>query len=82
MITIAQSLFEEGRQQGLAEAREEGFLEGKLSALRILGGKRFGPPNELQAAELNGLTDIDQIDLLTDRLFDVHSWEEVRFNML
>lgn len=68
-ITIAQSL-----QQA---ARQEGLQEGVLRGIRRLGGKRFGPPNEQQAAELNSVTDIDRLDRMLNQVNAVHSWDEV-----
>ena len=67
-ITIAQSL-----QQ---EARQEGIQEGLLRGIRRQGGKRFGPPNEHQTAELNSVTDIDRLDRMLDQVNEVHSWDE------
>ena len=69
MLTIAQSLFEEGRREGL--------LQAQLSTLLRQGKRRFGPPSEQQAATLNGLTDIDHLDRMIDCVYDGQSWEEV-----
>ena len=69
MQTIAQSLFEEGRQQGL--------LQANISTLFRQGERRFGTPSEQQTAILNGLTDIDHLDRMIDCVYDAQSWEEV-----
>jgi len=77
MITIAQSLFEEGRSEAREEGVQEGFLEGLLSTLLRQGSRRFGPPSEQQVSKLNALTDTDQLDRMIDRVYDGQSWEEV-----
>ena len=41
--------------------------------------KRFGPPGESIAARLQGITDLDRLDRLIDRLFDATamSWQDL-----
>jgi hypothetical protein len=59
----------------LDEGRE---AEAKSVILRH-GRKRFGPPDESTTARLNGITDLDRLDRLIDRLVDATatSWQEL-----
>ncbi len=59
----------------LDEGREE---EAKSIILRQ-GEKRFGRPDESTAAKLTGITDLDQLDRLIDRLFDgtATNWQQL-----
>jgi hypothetical protein len=43
------------------------------------GKKRFGVPDEAVTARLGGITDLDRLDRLTDRLFDgtATSWQDL-----
>jgi hypothetical protein len=57
------------------EGRE---AEAKTVILRQ-GRKQFGIPTESTTATLNGITDLDRLDRLIDRLFDATatSWQEL-----
>ena len=67
---------------GKAEGKAEGIVEGIVEALRATvlrsGTKKFGRgPTETQRAALVATTDSARLSELTDRLFDVASWEEL-----
>jgi hypothetical protein len=57
------------------------FSEGATKKARDIllrqGRKRLGPPDERVRAEIEGLTDLDRLDHLLDRILDVSSWEEL-----
>ncbi len=60
-----QAILEEGRA---AEAR---------AILLRIGGKRFGPPSAQTRAALDAITTVERLELLTERLLDVESWDEL-----
>ncbi|HJT76020.1 MAG TPA: hypothetical protein VJ739_02365 [Gemmataceae bacterium] len=57
----------------LDEGREEQI---KKDILR-LGRKRFGPADEPTTARLNGITDLERLERLLDRLLDATSWQDL-----
>jgi predicted transposase YdaD len=71
----------EGRQEGRVEGRQEGRVEGRLEEARAIllrqGTKRFGPPTPQTQAALDTITAIDRLELLSERLLDVESWDEL-----
>jgi hypothetical protein len=60
-------------QKIVREGREE---EARAILLR-LGRKRFGPPSPEAEAALAGITAIERLEALSERLLDVESWEEL-----
>jgi predicted transposase YdaD len=64
-----QKIVDEGRVEG----REE---EARVLLLR-LGRKRFGPPSPEAEAALAGITAIERLETLSERLLDVENWEEL-----
>jgi hypothetical protein len=57
----------------LEEGREEQVKEDILR----LGRKRFGPSNEGTVANLNGITDLERLRRLHDRLLDAAGWQDL-----
>jgi predicted transposase YdaD len=57
----------------LREGREE---EARAILLRQ-GTKRFGPPSEMERTALEGISAIERLEGLSERLLDVESWEEL-----
>jgi hypothetical protein len=55
------------------EGREE---QVKKDILR-LARKRFGPADEAVTARLNGITDLERLERLLDRLLDATSWQDL-----
>jgi predicted transposase YdaD len=68
-----QAILKEGREEG----REEGRVEEARALLLRLGNKRFGPPSEPARATLEAISAVDRLELLSERLLDVESWEEL-----
>jgi hypothetical protein len=64
-----QAIIEEGEEiDRIKEAR---------SIILRQGTRRFGPPSEATRAALEAITSIDRPELLTERLLDVESWDEL-----
>lgn len=56
---------------------DEGRVEGQKRVLLRLGEKRFGRPDARTRTALEAVTDLQEIERLTDRLLDAASWEEL-----
>ena len=55
----------------------EGRVEEARAILLRLGRRRFGPPSPEAEAVLAGITAIERLEALSERLLDVESWEEL-----
>ena len=66
---------QEGRQEGRHEGRQEGRLEMARSFLLRMGTTRFGEPSASMRAALEAIEDVDQLEALGDRLFNVSTWD-------
>jgi predicted transposase YdaD len=71
--TTYQAILEEGREKGLSQ----GLSQGLRRTLHRLGSKKFGPPTPEVATELQRVNDVARLELLTDRILDVTSWDEL-----
>jgi hypothetical protein len=56
-------------EKGVIRARQEDILR--------LGGKRFGAPSSAREMAVRGITDVDRLARMIDRLLDVSSWEDL-----
>jgi hypothetical protein len=58
---------------------DEGRETEAKSIIRRLGQKRFGPPDESTTAKIDGITDLDRLDRVIDRLFDATAtnWQDL-----
>jgi len=56
------------RKSRLAEARH---------ILLRLGQKEFGPADEASVATLNGISDVQELEKLTERVLEVGSWQDL-----
>ncbi len=61
----------------LDEGRAEGRVEGLQRALLRVGRKKFGEPEEATRLALLGITDLERLEGLSERLLDVASWQEL-----
>jgi predicted transposase YdaD len=68
-----QAILEEGREEG----REEGELREARKLLRMIGDRRFGPPDARTAAAIERIEDLPQLEELCQRLGAAGSWQEV-----
>jgi hypothetical protein len=56
---------------------DEGRMEQAHKLLLRQGCKRFGEPDEPTRQSLLAITDFEHLDLLSERLLDVASWQEL-----
>ncbi|MEO6808432.1 MAG: DUF4351 domain-containing protein [Isosphaeraceae bacterium] len=61
----------------IAEGEAKGKAEEAARILLRLGRKRFGEPAPEVVAAVETTTDVDRIEVLTDRVLDVSSWDEL-----
>jgi hypothetical protein len=54
---------------------DEGRVEGAQRTLLHLGRKKFGEPEEATRRALLGITDLDRLDRLSERLLEVATWQ-------
>jgi predicted transposase YdaD len=66
-----QAILEEGRQEG----RQEGGLTKLRETLLRQGRKCFGEPSEQQREALLAINNMERLDRMSERLFDVESWD-------
>jgi hypothetical protein len=67
--TYADALLEEGEAKGeVREARK---------VIARLGGKQLGPAEPNFLADLDGITDIERLRRIEDRLFEASSWADL-----
>jgi predicted transposase YdaD len=71
----------EGRGKGLAEGRAEGLAEGRAEEARNLlllaGRKRLGEPNATTLTTVETLSEVERLEALMLRLFEVETWDEL-----
>ena len=71
--TLAEVAWAKGEAQGEAQGKtKEAF-----NFLMRLGRKRFGEPDEATRSALQGTTDVERLERLGERLFEVVSWQEL-----
>jgi hypothetical protein len=68
-----QAILREGREEGVAQGRVE---EARAILLRQ-GTRRFGAPSDTIQVRIDGITAIEELELLLDRLLDVENWDEL-----
>ena len=61
----------------LAKGRSQGLSQGLRTTLIRQGTKRFGAPNESVSAELLRISDPSQLEVLSDRILDATSWDDL-----
>jgi predicted transposase YdaD len=76
-----QAIIREGKEIGLTEGVVKGMAQGAVQeARRILlrqGRIRFGTPEPEATAALDAITDVAQLEELSERLLKVSSWAEL-----
>ncbi|HJT77724.1 MAG TPA: hypothetical protein VJ739_11030, partial [Gemmataceae bacterium] len=55
----------------------EGEIRGVQKALLHIGGKRLGPPSEVQRTAVQGITSLDDLERMIERTVEVDNWEEL-----
>lgn len=56
---------------------EEGMVKDRQDVLLQQGRKKFGPPTPSIEMAVRGITDMERLTRLTDRVLDVSSWQEL-----
>jgi predicted transposase YdaD len=56
---------------------KKGRLSGVREVLFRLGRKRFGPADDATEAALNAIDDVQQLQELSERVYEVGSWQEL-----
>ncbi len=56
---------------------DEGRTEEAQKILLRQGQRRFGPPTEATRMALQGMTDLERLERMTDRIFDATTWEDL-----
>jgi predicted transposase YdaD len=78
---LYQEYFQKGKAEGVAEGRAEGEAKGLLERAREdllrVGRKRLGPPGEAVASAVGSIDDLDRLDSLLERVFEVATWDEL-----
>jgi predicted transposase YdaD len=79
--TVYQDIFAQGESKGRVEGRLEGRVEGAVEEARRtllrLGRIRFGMCTDEIETKIGTLAELDQLNLLLDRILIVSSWEEL-----
>lgn len=70
-------IIEELLGEGRAEGRTAGRAEGVQRVLLCQGRKKFGEPDEATRLALAGITDLEHLDRLSERLLEVATWQEL-----
>ena len=66
-----------GREEGLERGREQGQLGQTRELILRIGSKRLGVPPSDVASELAGISDLDRLNALADRILDCSTWESL-----
>lgn len=80
VMEIVTSWMETGIEQGRQEGRQEGLTLGRLQEAKAtlirLGTKKFGSPDALIAQRIEN-AELSVLEVLTDRLLETSSWQEL-----
>jgi predicted transposase YdaD len=72
-----QAFIEEGRRKGLQEGLEEGEAREARRIILRQGRIRFGDAGDAVRSRLEAISDLEQLELLGDRLLIVSSWDQL-----
>ncbi len=75
--TTYRKIVEEGRVEGRIEGRVEGRVEEARRIVKRQGIKRFGKPASKYELAIDAIADLDRLELLSERLLDAKSWQEL-----
>ena len=56
---------------------DEGRLEGTLNTIVRLGARKLGKPTPIVEAALRAITDLERLERISDRMFDVATWQDL-----
>jgi hypothetical protein len=78
MIDVRESSFYQlAVNEGLREGERIGQCKAAIRFLLEIGGKRFGLVPPAVRASMEGMTDLERLERLTDRLLDATSWDDL-----
>ncbi len=72
-----QTTYDKGIERGMEKGIEKGILQGQRETLLRLGRKKFGAPSRDFETRITSIDDLAKLEILTDRLLDVGSWEQL-----
>jgi len=72
-----QAFIEEGRRKGLEEGLSEGEAREARKIILRQGRIRFGEAGDAVVSRLDAISDLEQLELLGERLLIVSSWDEL-----
>src|SRR5208282_2712940 len=72
-----QAFIEEGRRKGLQEGLEEGEAREARRIILRQGRIRFGDAGDAVGSRLEAISDLEQLEALTERVDQVSSWDEL-----
>jgi hypothetical protein len=75
--SVYQSIFAKGVAAGRAKAEAEAVVRGIATGLLVVGGNRFGAPDERVEAAIRAISDRERLFQVADRVFEVSSWDEL-----
>ena len=75
--TVFEEGLEKGIERGMERGIEKGMGKGLQSSLLRLGGRGFGRPSDDIENQIRSIQDLARLEMLTDRILDVDSWEEL-----
>lgn len=75
--TTYQAIIRRGRDEGKIEGRVEGRLEEARAIIARLGQARFGTPTSDMEAVLAGISSVERLEQLAERLLQVESWDDL-----
>jgi predicted transposase YdaD len=72
-----QAILEEGETLGIAKGAAQGALAEAKKLLFLLGGNRYGPPDQRIQAAVERINDLPRLEELSVRLLSAQSWQEL-----
>jgi predicted transposase/invertase (TIGR01784 family) len=69
---------EQGLVQGLDRGRLVGLADHAQTSLLRVGNRLLGTPPEAVRTTITGLTDVELLDRMSDMVFEVTSWDELK----
>ncbi len=64
-------------EEGIEKGREEGIEKGREEVILRLGKRQFGSIEEPMLSQLNGITDLQRLRGIFDRIFDAAGWQDL-----
>jgi predicted transposase YdaD len=75
--SVYQDIFAKGEAKGLVDGRVEGRIEEARQAVLQVGRKKLDQPEEEMRKRIAAIDNVDRLNALLERIFDVSSWDEL-----